>query len=249
MSNKILSTIFNISVSSIKKALSSARQTLSQNFTPHYIGFQHIDRETVITKHTRQLAQTLFGNLSNPAILVIDGTNIYIQKSSQFEFQRRCFSFHKKCPLVKPVVITTTTGYIVSVFGPYFSDSRNNDANILNHAFTCNLENMRDWLQENDVLVVDRGFRDSIDFIESLGLTAEMPVYMKKGHTQHDTQENNASRLVTKIRWVVEAVNGKIKLWKYFENVVPNSQIHYLCDYVRDSQQIYKTSSIHKLSR
>lgn len=116
MSNKFLATMFNISKDSIKRAISSARDTVKQYFTPNYIGFHHISRENIIKTHTRPLAQTLFGDLRNQTgILVIDGTYIYIQKSGQFEFQRSTYSMHKHRNLVKPMMFVSTTGYIVSV--------------------------------------------------------------------------------------------------------------------------------------
>ena len=50
---------------------------------------------------------------------------------------------------------------------------------------------------------------------------------------QHDTASANYSRLVTKIQWVVESVNGLIKQWKLLSQVMPNSQIPFIGDYVR----------------
>lgn len=97
MSNKALSTIFNISKDSIRKAISSLRRNLKQTFVPSNIGFHHNTREEVIQDHTRPLAQTLFGK-GQKAILVIDGTYLYIQKIKQFSFQRRSYSLHKHSP-------------------------------------------------------------------------------------------------------------------------------------------------------
>ncbi|XP_033725211.1 uncharacterized protein LOC117315175 [Pecten maximus] len=232
MSNKLLSTVFNIGKDSIRRAISSARTALMKDFVPPNLGFQHVSRQDVISNHTRPLAQTLFGGLMEPAILVIDGTYIYIQKSGQFMFQRRSYSMHKHRPLVKPMMFVTTTGYIVSVLGPYFGDSKNNDASILNQILNANIEEIKEWIQENDVFVVDRGFRDSLDLLKQLGIQTEMPSFSKQKQ-QHTVGESNASRLVTKIRWVVEAVNGRLKTWKYLDRVLPNSQIPYVGDIVR----------------
>ncbi|XP_060085720.1 uncharacterized protein LOC132565127 [Ylistrum balloti] len=232
MSNKVLSTVFNIGKDSIRRAVTSARVALAKDFVPSNLGFQHVSRQDVILKHTRPLAQTLFGGLMEPAILVIDGTYIYIQKSGQFMFQRRSYSMHKHRPLVKPMMFVTTTGYIVSVLGPYFADSKNNDASILNQILNSNIQEIKEWIQENDVFVVDRGFRDSMDLLQQLGIQTEMPSFSKQ-RKQHTTGESNASRLVTKIRWVVEAVNGRLKTWKYLDRVLPNSQIPYIGDIVR----------------
>ena len=54
--------------------------------------------ETPPYHHTRPMAQTLFGHGMSPAILVLDGTYIYIQKSSQFRFQRRSFAYTNTDP-------------------------------------------------------------------------------------------------------------------------------------------------------
>ncbi|XP_033725099.1 uncharacterized protein LOC117315068 [Pecten maximus] len=234
MSNTLLSTLFNIGKSGIRRAISSTRTALGSHFTPKFVGFRHISREVVIKDHTRPLAQELFGSfVQSPAILVLDGTYIYIQKSNHFKFQRRSYSLHKGRPLVKPMMFVSTTGYIVSVMGSYLADSKNNDANILKHAIATNSEDINEWISEEDVLVVDRGFRDSLGMLEDLGIKAEMPTFLPKGQKQHSTEEANASRLVTKVRWIVESVNGRIKQWKYLSNIVPNSQIPFIGDYVR----------------
>jgi len=79
-------------------------------------------------KKTRPLAKFLLGNGEDKAILVLAGTYLYIQKRNNFQFQRRSFSIHKRRPLGKPMMLLATTGYIVSVLGPYLLDGKNNDA-------------------------------------------------------------------------------------------------------------------------
>ena len=233
ISNKVLSTLFSVSKDSIRRAISSVRKNLIQTFTPHNLGFQHLTREQVINDHTGPLTQTLFGKGLEPAILVIDGTYIYIQKSSQFCFQRRSFNLHKHRPLIKPMVIVTTTGYFVSVMGPYLSHIKNNDANILKHIFATDTEEIKKWTREGDVFVVDRGFRDSVDFLNELVITTEMPAFLDKGQKQLTTEQSNTSRLVTQFRWVIESANGRLKSWKYFDKVLPNSQIPVIGDYIQ----------------
>jgi len=60
------------------------------------------------------------------------------------------------------MMVVTTTGYIVSVMGPYAEKS---NASILIHIVAENVEEFRGWLREDDVAVVDRGFHDSIDIL------------------------------------------------------------------------------------
>ncbi|XP_052099022.1 uncharacterized protein LOC127733747 [Mytilus californianus] len=140
---------------------------------------------------------------------------------------------HKNRPLVKPMIIVSSTGYILSILGPYLADHKNNDAGILKHNLKTNMENMNEWIQPGDVLIVDRGFRDASEMLDDFGIQAEMPKFLPKGQKQFTTEEANASRLVTKIRWVVESVNGRLKQWKYLQNVVPNIQIPYIGDNVK----------------
>lgn len=68
----------------IRRAVSSIRQVLSNKFVPNHLGFKHITRDAVISEHTRPLAKELFSPTFNQAILVLDGTYIYVQKSSVF---------------------------------------------------------------------------------------------------------------------------------------------------------------------
>ena len=73
---------------------------------------------------------------------------------------------HKHRHLIKPMMVVTTTGYILSVLGPYLADSKNNDAGILRHMLASNTEEIAAWLNEGDVIVVDRGFRDAADVLQ-----------------------------------------------------------------------------------
>ncbi|XP_062619215.1 uncharacterized protein LOC134280774 [Saccostrea cucullata] len=56
---------------------------------------------------------------------------------------------------------------------------------------------------------------------------------MKRGSKQLSTSDSNLSRVVTKVRWIVEATNGRLKQWQYLAKTLPNSQIPFIGDYVR----------------
>jgi hypothetical protein len=232
LSLSVLSTLFALQKRRVGRAIAAARTAFLSMFVPNFLGTNHISREDFITKHTRTMAKTLFAGGEDVCILVADGTYMYIEKSSNYKFQRRTFSLHKGRPLVKPMILVSSTGYILEVFGPYFADGKNNDANILTSIMRFDASRLRSWLQPNDVLVVDRGFRDCLEMLQDLGLITKMPHFLREG-SQHTTSEANESRLVTKIRWVIEAVNGLLKKWKALDHVFPNSQVPYVGDYVR----------------
>ncbi|KAK3108477.1 hypothetical protein FSP39_008804 [Pinctada imbricata] len=120
--------------------------------------------------------------------------------------------------------IVLPDGYVLGRIGPYFSDGKNNDAGMIKHIMTLN-NDLKDWINEGDVCVVDRGFRDVLEVFEEMGLESKMPAFLGKGLSQHSLAEANSSRIVTKVRWVVEAYHGRIKKIKFFNNVIDHSFI------------------------
>ena len=230
--NHLLGVIFSLTKDQIQRCIHSGRTCLMQDFVPVHAGFHHISHADFVTQHTTPLSKKLFSsNSDDAAIVVLDGTYIYIQKSSDYAFQRMSFSVYKHRPLVKPMVIVGTDGYILSILGPYYA--KNNDASITKHILKTNTEGMKSWLNDNDIFIVDRGFRDVSAYLVEEGFNVEMPQYLRKGNKQHNTEEANTSRLVTKVRWVVESVNSRIKQWRFFDKVVSNHYIPYIGDFLR----------------
>lgn len=197
-------------------------------------------------KYTSELSKKLFQVAEENIITVWDATYVYIEKSSNYSFQKKSFSSHKglffdfKIPqiinynifykgrnLVKIMLLVTTKGHIIACFGPYLADGKNNDARILIHQFSKNKDDFSNFFKQSDIFVVDRGFRDCVEFLKDLGMDVFMPHFLYVGK-QHTTKESNESRIITKNRWVVEAVNGLIKRWLFFNNVVSNNNLKYI---------------------
>ncbi len=63
--------------------------------------------------------------------------------------------------------------------------------------------------------------------MQALGLDAVMPPFLD-GKRQFSSEEANKSRCITKVHWVVEAANRRIKQFKYFANTIQNSSLGYL---------------------
>ncbi|CAC5360913.1 unnamed protein product [Mytilus coruscus] len=207
LSNKLMSTLFKVIISSVRRAINTVRQAFMRSFVPLYLGFESITREQIIKDHIRPLAKTLLDADNDNMILVLDGTYIYIQKSNNFSFQRKSFSLHKSRSLVKPMVVVSTTGHFVAILDPYLS--RNNDASILNHMMKCNVDDVKSFVNDKDIFVVDRGFRDSITLLEELGIKAAMPTFMKKGEKQMSDADANTNRMVTKVKFQTYIIDFK----------------------------------------
>ncbi|KAK3104579.1 hypothetical protein FSP39_005352 [Pinctada imbricata] len=225
LSNNILSVLFSMKKHQVRRSVHAAKLAMMKEYVPDHLGLITSVMKPS-SENTTPLARCLFSH-DNPdtAILILDGTSIYIQKSSHYLFQRASYSMHKHRPLVKMMIVVGSDGYILSILGPYRANGDNNDASITKHIFKSNQENLKNWIYANDVCVVDRGFRDSVEFLKDNDLHVEIPFYLPKGARQHSTEEANLSRLVTKVRWVVESVNGRVKNWKLLNRVVSN---HYV---------------------
>ena len=81
-------------------------------------------------------------------------------------------------------------GYVLDSIGPCMAEGKNNDAGKTEHILNLHGD-LADWVSKGDVCVVDRGFRDVLDVFGGLGPETKMPMYLKKGMSQHTTKEAN----------------------------------------------------------
>ncbi len=173
------------------------------------------------------MSKVLLSAEEDSIITIWDATYIFINKSKCYELQRNTFSAHKNRNLLKFMIASTTNGYILDVIGPFLCNGVNNDANITIDVLSKNQQDLDNLFRPDDLFVIDRGFRDSINYLESKGYSYRMPCFLGK-RKQHTTSEANLSRLVTKIRWIIESVNSRIKKWRYFANILNNLNIPYI---------------------
>lgn len=104
-----------------------------------------------------------------------------------------------------------------------------NDASILLKVLEKD-QNLVDLIQAEDVMILDRGFRDALDNLKTkYKIETKMPEFLLKSQKQFSTKQANISRLSTKIRWVVEATNSKIKqAFRALDGVVQNKALEHL---------------------
>ncbi|KAJ8720700.1 hypothetical protein PYW08_006165 [Mythimna loreyi] len=197
--------------------LKTGRIALMQDFVPLHLGFDHLSREDVARRNLT-VPDNLFGNPDSPpnerkAITICDGTYIYIQKSSNYFFQRKSYSNHKYRNLLKPFLFVCCDGHIIEVSGPHAATT--SDAQVMNSVID-NEEDTGDgvfhWFYRNgDVFILDRGFRDSVVPMQQHGYSVHIPESKYPNGAQLTTDQANKSRLITICRWVVEVVNGRFK--------------------------------------
>ncbi|KAJ8673506.1 hypothetical protein QAD02_014181 [Eretmocerus hayati] len=212
----------------VSSVIATVRRSLMQRFVPEHLGLDHITRGEFVDRHVNDFAN----NLYNPTpqrrriIIYIDGTYIEVEMSGNFSAARKSYSSHKHYYLLKPTVIVGPDGYILDVLPIYFSDVRNNDANIIVDTLQRHdAHDLRRFLQPGDIVILDRGYEHARGFLEQAGIIVLVPPFLEPNQRQFTTEQANYSRLITKTRWIVEARNGHFKsMFKFFDHRV--SAVH-----------------------
>lgn len=81
LSNSLLAIMFELPDKRVvSRIINSARQAIMDEFVPYNLGFGHVTREEIIDRHTTNIARELLCDGANgTAVVVIDGTYVYIQ--------------------------------------------------------------------------------------------------------------------------------------------------------------------------
>lgn len=222
--------VFKITRQAVGMRLKCVRKAMESDFVYQNVNFQ-LTREKLAERST-VLSQMLFcnGDSSRP-VLVIDGTYVYIQKSTNYEVQRKSYSGQKKRNFVRVMNCVTTDGTIIFVLGPYQATS--NDAQVMRSIVESS--NALDNLIAGDVLLLDRGFRDCVDILIAKGFDVKMPALLQRSQNKQQltTQEANKSRFVTANRYGVKTRNGHIKtIFKIFQREWnPQALPHLMVDF------------------
>lgn len=226
--NEVIADEFHLTATTVGRILSRVRMVLIQHFAHKHVNYLRSHEDLVL--HNTTMCRELFCKDDvNRVVLICDGTYLFTNKSRNYEFQKQTYTSQKKRNFIKVMMCVASDGCIVFLMGPY--PARDNDAKILRAIFDTSTA--FDNLREGDVLMLDRGFRDCVKFIEEKGLQVKMPSLVQKSKKkgQLSTIDANLSRLVTATRFVVETRNGHLKnVWKLFNKDWNPLEVPHLID-------------------
>lgn len=115
--NDDIGRIFGKTRSAVTRRLRKVRLAMENDFV-----FENVNclftRHQLAERSTSLLSQMLFckGDVTRP-VLVLDGTYVYVQKSSNYQFQKSSYNSYKKRNFVRVMICTTTGGTIVFALG------------------------------------------------------------------------------------------------------------------------------------
>ncbi|CAF4030688.1 unnamed protein product [Rotaria magnacalcarata] len=223
ISQTFTGTLFGLTQPRISQIFQETVKKMSEVLVPLYIGSQAFQRNDIIHNHSPEWVKVLLPN----AVAMIDSTYVYVQKSWNFNNQKKSYCQHKADNLVKIMAIMLLDGKWFDIYGPYFSDGYNNDELIWNTLSDDKVEDYENKdlfahsqqlhaiFSKNDMFIGDHGF------VRCKGKwSLYTPDSICKGETQLSTIKANQTTCITRVRNAIERGFGRLKQWNFIGSVV-----------------------------
>ena len=108
---------------------------------------------------------------------------------------------------------------ILDTIGPFHGTA---NGAIITQRIVDTRNELREWCDDGDIMICDRGFGDVIQTLTDLGYEVKSPAYLDKFQAQHNTVEASECRLMTKVRWTVESYHSQMKKWRILSDRIEN---------------------------
>lgn len=161
---RFAATIFEISRSKLSRRFNDTLDVLSNKWATNHLGASVFSKQSIINKHTPENMYVnififyqlldIFSRLNHHLYLyyiyqrkkifpnvrgILDGTYIYVQKSTEFQTQKLSYSGQKKRNLFKFMFLILPDGKIWNYFGPMGGNGTHNDAWMLQYIISEDL--------------------------------------------------------------------------------------------------------------
>ncbi|XP_048755505.2 uncharacterized protein LOC125666376 [Ostrea edulis] len=143
--------------------------------------------------------------------VILDCTEIFVQKSSSLVNKNLSFSHYKHHTTVKFLNGFTPSG-VISLVSEGF-DGRVSDRQITEKSL------LLDMLEEGDGVMADKGFTIA-DMLEKKGCTLNIPPF-RSSSSQFSSQDVIKTQEIAKLRIHVERAIGRVKNFHIFDGVLP----------------------------
>jgi DDE superfamily endonuclease/Helix-turn-helix of DDE superfamily endonuclease len=136
--------------------------------------------------------------------VIVDATEVYVQKPSATKAQKEIFSQYKNHVTAKMIVGVDANGVVIFYSKAY--SGRTSDKKMFHH---CGITQL---LKRGDIVMVDRGFEVTKD-LEKMGIKVLIPDFLGK-KSQFTSEELRRSEKIAEVRVHVERAIRKIKEFK-----------------------------------
>ncbi|KAK3908527.1 E3 ubiquitin-protein ligase UPL6 [Frankliniella fusca] len=158
--------------------------------------------------------------------VVIDATELRIQKPKHFQQQSNTFSNYKSCNTVKFLVGISCYGGLSFISEGY--EGTISDRKLLLKS------GLLDHLVEGDAVMADRGF-DVEDILNEIGVDIIIPPFVGKGkkNIPFTARELVGTKMIASSRIHIETFIGKIKQFRLLRYCVSNLLLPYISDIMK----------------
>ncbi|CAF0949606.1 unnamed protein product [Brachionus calyciflorus] len=154
-SQKVLASLFSKETTQVQISnyLSEIRTAIYKDFVPFYLGSKK--ERGFYLKHSNKMVKKLLNLKEDEIAVICDGTYTRLEKSSNNEFQYRCWSVQKTDSLIKPFIICCPDGWIIDCYGPF--QASENDASILKYVLKLDKDLENILIPKKTAIFLDRG--------------------------------------------------------------------------------------------
>lgn len=137
----------------ISHYLTQIREAINKDFVPYYLG--STKNRDFFLKHNNITTSELHCMKADQLAIFVDATYNRLEKSSNNDFQYKCWSTQKMDLLIKPFIICCADGYIIDCYGPF--QANHNDAKIFEYILETDQELLNVLIPKKTLIFLDRG--------------------------------------------------------------------------------------------
>lgn len=199
-------------------------ETTVSKITKTWIKFLRFEFGLLITLPERKIIKyyspLAFKQLYPDVVIVVDCTEVEMERPSALNNQSACYSSYKSKPTMKALLGITPSG-VLAFISDFFPGSAS-DKEI------TEISKFLDILKSGDAVMADKGFNVQ-DELASVGVTLVMPHFLK-GKTQFSSEECNNNKSIASLRIHVERLMERIKNWHILDRRIPITMAPYASD-------------------
>ncbi|GBN81687.1 hypothetical protein AVEN_266735-1 [Araneus ventricosus] len=202
ISNEFLSVLFEISDSTVSRYFTFVTTVLYEKLKLLHI----FPSKSKVESMPRQ-----FYSENRDCRVIVDCTEIPIQKPNSPAEQQMTFSFYKNTNTLKGMIGIMPSGTI-SFISPLYCGSISDKELFIK-------SQLMDLLEPNDVVMADKGFQIEQEF-KKISCKLKYPNFLKDC-IQLDASDRIENCKISNVRVTVERTISQIKIYKYFERPIP----------------------------
>ncbi|KFM62878.1 THAP domain-containing protein 2, partial [Stegodyphus mimosarum] len=153
--------------------------------------------------------------------VIIDCTEIEIQRPCNPTEQQLTFSYYKNANTLKALVGISPSG-AVTFISDLWCGSISDKALFLK-------SQLLDLLEEGDLVLADKGFTINSE-LSKKGCQLKIPHFLK-GNIQFTLEQRSENKAISNKRVHIERAIGRIKIFRYFEGAIPYNSLHNLNEF------------------